>query len=125
MYNGSAKMNKLIEEIKVDLHFIQSHTLQPKWYKIAKVFVLLGLIGGYYLLFGFAKTLVFILSFIFLSAIVHFVYRIQTRRWKQSWLDFVVNEENGEMKYKRIGKFYYSTIIINAILSFIASQTLL
>ena len=117
-------MNKLLDEIKYDLHFIQSHTLQPKWYKITKVFILFGLIGGYYLLFGFAKTLVFVLIFIFLSTIVHFVYRIKTRRWKQSWLDFVVNEENGEMKYKRIGKFYYLAIIINAILSVFISHML-
>ncbi len=115
-------MNKIIDEIKYDLHFIQSHTLQPKWFKIAKVFLLLGFLGGYYFLFGLSKTIIFILSFIFLSTVVHFIYRIKTRRWKQSWLDFVVTEENGETKYKRIGKFYYSAIIVNVVLSFMISQ---
>jgi len=115
-------MNKLIDEIKYDLNFIQSHTLQPKWFKIVKVFILLGFLGGYYFLFGLLKTVIFSVSFISLSAILHFVYRIKTKRWKQSWLDFIVHEENGEMKYKRIGKFYYSAIIVNAILSFVISQ---
>ena len=118
-------MNKWIDEIKYDLNFIQSHTLQPGWYKIAKVFILLGLIGGYYFLFGLVKTFVFIFTFMLLSTIVHFVYRIRTKRWSQSWLDFIVVEENGEVKYKRIGKFYYSAVIVNAILSVLLSQALL
>ena len=115
-------MNKLIDEIKYDLNFIKSHTLQPKWFKVLKVFLMLGFLGGYYFLFGLSKTVIFSVSFIFLNAILHFVYRIKTRRWKQSWLDFVIYEENGEIKYNRIGKFYYSAIILNAILSFIFSQ---
>jgi hypothetical protein len=77
---------------------------------------------GYYFLFGVSKTLIFVLSFMFLSTVVHFVYRTKTDRWQQSWLDFVVYEDNGELKYKRIGKFYYSAIIVNAILSFTLSQ---
>ena len=120
-----SNMNKWIDEIKYDLNFIQSHTLQPGWYKIAKVFILLGLIGGYYFLFGLVKTFVFIFTFMLLSTIVHFVYRIRTKRWSQSWLDFIVVEENGEVKYKRIGKFYYSAVIVNAILSVLLSQALL
>jgi Ca2+-dependent lipid-binding protein len=96
-------MNKIIDEIKYDLSFIQSHTLQPKWFKTLKVFVLLGFLGGYYFLFGFAKTIIFSVSFIFLSTVVHFVYRAKTNKYKQSWLDFIVYEEDGELKYKRIG----------------------
>jgi hypothetical protein len=57
-----------------------------------------------------------------LSTVVHFVYRAKTNKYKQSWLDFIVYEEDGELKYKRIGKFYYSAIIVNAILSFMISQ---
>ena len=115
-------MNKIIDEIKYDLNFIQSHTLQPGWFKILKVFILLGFLGGYYYLFGFPKTLIFVLTFMLLSAIVHFVYRTKTKRYRQSWLDFVVYQENGETKYKRIGKFYYSAIVVNAIIAFIISQ---
>ena len=116
------RMKKLFKEIKHDFDFIKSHTLQPKWFKLLKVFLLLGFLGGYYYLFGLAKTLIFIISFTFLSAILHFVYRAKTKRWTHSWLDFVVFEEDGEMKYKRIGKFYYSAIIVNVLLSFILSQ---
>ena len=115
-------MNKLIDEIKYDLNFLKSHTLQPRWFKIAKVFILLGFLGGYYFLFGLSKTLIFILSFIFLSTSLHFMYRAKTNKYKQSWLDFVVYEEDGELKYKRIGKFYYVAIIVNAVLSFMISQ---
>ena len=115
-------MNKLIDEIKYDFNFIKSHTLQPKWFKVLKVFLMLGFLGGYVLLYGWEKMGVFFISFVGLGAILHFVYRIKTKRWKQSWLDFVIFEEDSEMKYKRIGKFYYAAIIVNAILSFTLSQ---
>ena len=57
-------MNNLFDEIKYDLSFIQAHTLQPGWYKILKVFLLLGFLGGYYFLFELAKTVIFLVSFI-------------------------------------------------------------
>jgi hypothetical protein len=101
---------------------MRSHTLQPKWYKVLKVFILLGFLAGYFFLFGWKKTLLFFVVFILLSAIVHFVYRIKTRKWKQSWLDFIVIQERNEIKTERIGKYYYSAIIINAILSVVVSQ---
>lgn len=40
-------MIRLIDEIKYDLAFLRSHTLQPKWFKVVKVFILLGFLGGY------------------------------------------------------------------------------
>ena len=115
-------MRNIISEIKYDLSFIRSHTLQPKWFKVLKVFLLLGFLGGYVFLFGWGKMFVFLVSFLVLSTILHFVYRKQTKRWEESWLDFIVYEEDGEVKYKRIGKFYYSAIIVNAIISFLLSQ---
>ena len=115
-------MNKLIKEINYDFNFIRSHTLQPKWFKVLKIFLLLGFLGGYVFLFGWGKMFVFLVSFMALSASLHFVYRAKTKRWKESWLDFIVYEEDGETKYKRIGMFYYLAIILNAILSFIISQ---
>ncbi len=117
-------MSKLFDELREDLNFIKSHSLQPKWYKILKVFILLGFLAGYYFLFSFKTTLLFIAMFLFLSAIVHFIYRAKTKKWKQSWLDFVVVEENHEIKAKSIGKFYYSAIMINTILSLVISQVL-
>lgn len=115
-------MNKLIDEIKYDLSFIQSHTLQPKWFKILKVILLLGFLGLYVFLFGWGKMVVFFICFMGLMTVVHFMYRAKTKRFQQSWMDFVVYEENSETKYKRIGMFYYSAIILSAILSFIISQ---
>lgn len=115
-------MSKLINEIRYDINFIKSHTLQPRWFKVLKVFLMLGFLGGYVLLYGWGKMGVFFINFIVLGAILHFVYRAKTSRWSISWLDFIVYEENGETKYKRIGKFYYSAIILNGILSFIISQ---
>jgi len=117
-------MTKLVDEIKVDLSFIKSHSLQPKWYKVLKVFILVGFLVGYYLLFGFAKTALFFASFIALSAVVHLIYRAKTKRWTSSWLDFVVVEEENQVTAKSIGKFYYSAVVVNAILSLVISQVL-
>ncbi|MBN1451485.1 MAG: hypothetical protein JW963_10760 [Anaerolineales bacterium] len=115
-------MSKLLKEIKYDLSFIQSHTLQPKWFKVLKVFLLLGFLWLYVFLFGWGKMTVFFICFVGLMAVVHFMYRVKTKRFSQSWLDFIVYEEDGEKKYKRIGKYYYGAIVVNAILSFIISQ---
>jgi hypothetical protein len=117
-------MSKLFDELKEDLNFVKSHSLQPKWYKILKVFILLGFLACYYFLFGLLTTLIFIAIFFLLSAIVHITYRVKTKKWKQSWLDFIVVEENHEIKPKSIGKFYYSAIVLNAILSIMISQAL-
>ena len=115
-------MSKLLEEIKYDLSFIQSHTLQPKWFKVLKVFLLLGFLGFYVFLFGWGRMIVFVISFFGLMLIVHFMYRAKTERFSRSWLDFIVYEEDGQKKYKRIGMYYYGSIIVNAVLSFIISQ---
>lgn len=117
-------MSKLLDEIMVDLRFIKGHTLQPKWFKVLKVFILLGVCAGYYRLFGLAKTLAFFGLFFFLMLLVHMTYRVKTHTWKQSWLDFVVAEEDGEIRAKSIGKFYYSAGILGAILAFAISQML-
>jgi uncharacterized membrane protein YfcA len=115
-------MKNLIDEIKYDLSFLKSHTLQPKWFKILKVFILLGLLVGHYFLFGLTTTILFFGSFIFLMLIIHFVYRIKTNKYTTSWLDFDVYEEGEERRTKRIGKYYYPAVIVNAIISFIISQ---
>jgi hypothetical protein len=117
-------MTKLIDEIKYDLNFLKSHTLQPKWFKILKIFILLGFLAGYYFLFGLMATMLFFAAFIFLMLVVHFAYRIKTKKYTISWLDFVVIEDGGEQKPQRIGKYYYPAIIVNAILAFIICQVL-
>jgi hypothetical protein len=117
-------MAKLLSEIKHDLDFIKSHTLQPKWFKVLKIFILLVFLVGYFYFFGVLRTIIFFAVFTFLSALVHLLYRSKTDKWKQSWLDFVVIEENNHIKAKSIGRFYYSAIVINTILSMVISQVL-
>ncbi len=115
-------MRKLLEEIKLDVNFVKSHTLQPKWYKVLKVFIVAGFLMGYGFLFGLRKTFLFFAIFIFLSFLVHVLYRIKTDKWKRSWLDFVVVEEDNDIKARSIGKFYYSAVVFNAILAVAISQ---
>lgn len=115
-------MSKVIDEIKDDVDFIKSHTLQPQWYKVFKVFMILGFLLGYYFLFGWLKTVLFFASFFTLAFVVHIVYRVKTEKWTRSWLDFEVIEVDGEVKADRIGKFYYTAIAINVLISLVTSQ---
>ncbi|MFO7680462.1 MAG: hypothetical protein R6X34_10460 [Chloroflexota bacterium] len=109
-------MSKLLGEIKYDLHYIKNHTVQPKWFKIAKIFLLAGFLLGYYFLFGLAATVLFCVVFFSLSFIVHLIYRHKTNKYSQSWLDFVVIERDG-VQTQRIGKFYYLAVLTNALLA--------
>lgn len=115
-------MPKLIQEIKHDLNFVKSHTMQPKWYKVLKVFILVSFLLCYYFLFGFRKTVIFFVVFMFLMLFVHLVYRFKTNKFRKSWLDFIVVESDSGPKAKSIGKFYYAAIILNALCSIIISQ---
>jgi len=109
--------------MKHDLNFLKSHTLQPKWYKILKVFILICFLLGYHFLFGLVATIFFFMTFIALMLVVHFTYRIKTNRFTKNWLDFIVIVD-GEQKKKRIGKYYYPAIVVNLIVSFIVSLVL-
>jgi hypothetical protein len=117
-------MSKLLEAIKVDVRFVRSHSLQPAWYKVLKVFMLMGILAAYEVFFGLVKTVVFLAVFLLLSLAVHLTYRVKTEVWTHTWLDFIVNEEHGQAKPVSIGKYYYSAILLNALLSLVISQTL-
>lgn len=117
-------MRKFIDGIKSDAKFIKDHELQPGWYKILKVFLIAGLIVGHFLLYGLVKTLVFMGCFFSLSLVVHIIYRINTHQFTQSWLDFIVEVEDGISKPKRIGIYYYLAVATNGIISLIVSQLL-
>lgn len=117
-------MKELFEEIKSDAEFIKGHTLQPKWYKILKVFFVLGFLAGFFFLFCGKKTLLFCGMFFSLSLIVHMVYRTNTKKFSQSWLDFKVTENDGQLEYQQIGVYYYLAVVINGIVSFVISQLL-
>ena len=115
-------MRNIIKEIKSDALFIKNHELQPQWYKVLKTFLLLGLMIGFPFIFGGKKTLIFFVSFFSLSLLVHIVYRIKTKKFTQSWLDFIVEERAGIKTPTGIGIYYYSAVIINGILSFLICQ---
>jgi hypothetical protein len=117
-------MQKLIKNILYDAKFIKDHELQPGWYKILKVFLLLGLGAGYFLIYGGAKTLIFLGIFFSLSLILHLIYRANTKKYTRSWLDFKVEEIEGQLKYHRIGFYYYFAVVLNGLLAFILSQLL-
>ena len=117
-------MVKLMDEIKYDLSFLKSHTLQPQWYKVLKVFLLIGLLVGYIILFGPQAALLFFSVFFSLGMVIHLAYRIKTNRFTKTWLDFVVVEEGDKVKAKRIGVFYYFGVGISLALSFVLSQLL-
>ncbi len=119
-------MKKFFSEIKYDLNFIRGHTLQPGWYKVLKVFLVLGILGGYYALFGGWKTLLFCSVFFGLSILMHIIYRVKTHKFTQSWLDFVVlDDEQGQRSYQPIGPYYYLAVGFNFMLAVLLSQLLL
>jgi hypothetical protein len=116
-------MTKFLEGLKVDLKFVGSHTLQPRWYKLLNgpavelCSRLLASVRGDE--DGGLHNVFFLLSLL-----VHMIYRVKTDTWKRSWLDFVVVEENGGPRPARIGVYYYSAVVLNAVLSLIVSQGL-
>jgi hypothetical protein len=118
-------MKKLFKEIIYDAEFIKDHQLQPGWYKVLKVFLLLGFGVGYFLLFGTRKALVFFAIFFGLSLVVHLVYRVKTNKFTESWLDFVVEEVDGVEIPTRIGKYYYLAVITNGLIALLVSQLLI
>ncbi len=110
-------MSKMLKEIQDDARFVRSHTLQPKWYKFGKIFILLGVLGGYSALFGWRRMLIFLGAFLLLSLLLHLLYRAGTHKFTRTWLDFVVVEEGGVPKAQRIGVFYYAAIMVNALIA--------
>lgn len=115
-------MKNFLEEIKFDVQFIKGHQLQPEWYKILKVFLIIGFLIGYGIFFGAVKTLVFCVIFFSLSLAVHMVYRINTRKYTRSWLDFVGVEGNGGSIPRRIGPYYYTAVITSLLIAILISQ---
>jgi uncharacterized membrane protein YjjP (DUF1212 family) len=115
-------MSNLFQEITDDIDFIKSHTLQPQWFKIFKVFLLVGTLAGYYFLFGLIKSLVFFVIFLLLMLIVHLIYRKQTNKFQKNWLDFVIEGTANSPKSRSIGKYYYASVIFNALIALLISQ---
>lgn len=115
-------LKKLFDGLRYDVNFVKGHTLQPAWYKVFKIFLILGILAIYWLVFGLTKTILFLVVFVVLSLGIHMTYRIKTYSYTRSWLDFVVFSENGEVQYKRIGGYYYKAVILSAIIAVGVSQ---
>jgi hypothetical protein len=117
-------MKRVFREIYYDAKFVKGHTLQPAWIKVVKVFILLGVIAGFILLFGWRRALVFTFVFLLLMMAVHLVYRINTRKFARNWLDFVIVEDKEKNVRQGIGLAYYASILINAAVAFLVSGAL-
>jgi ABC-type transport system involved in cytochrome bd biosynthesis fused ATPase/permease subunit len=123
--NGDGQMKNLLSEIAYDVNFLKGHKLQPAWFKVLKVFILLGVIAGFILLFGWQRALVFTVVFLLLMLAVHLIYRINTRKFTRNWLDFIVVEDTDTNRRQGIGMVYYSWIVLNAALAFLISRIVL
>ena len=51
-------------------------------------------------------------------------YRINTKRYTQSWLDLKVEEIDGKLVYQRIGIYYYLAVIFSLVIAFLTSLLL-
>ena len=118
-------MKKILNEIIYDAEFIKGHTLQPGWYKVLKVFLILGFLTGFFFLFGGHKLLVFCLIFFSCALIIHFLYLTMTKRYTRSWLDFKIAEIDGNLEYQRIGIYYYLMVIASLALAVVVSLLVL
>jgi hypothetical protein len=115
-------LRKLIDGVQYDVDFIKGHTLQPTWYKVFKIFLVLGILALYWLFFGWTKTILFLVIFVILSLGIHMTYRIKTNRFTRTWLDFKVYADYEGVKYRRIGGYYYIAVLLSAIIAFGVSQ---
>jgi hypothetical protein len=117
-------MKHFLSEISYDAKFVKGHKLQPAWYKVLKIFILLGVIIGFIWWFGWRRAVVFAVAFLLLSLIVHMTYRIKTRKFTQNWMDFVIVEDEEKNIKQGIGAVYYAWVILNAMIAFCLSQVI-
>ena len=117
-------MKNLFREIAYDAQFLKGHKLQPAWWKVAKVFILLGVIIGFVVLFGWQRAAVFVVVFMLLNLIVHMTYRIKTEKFTRNWMDFIVVADAQRGEKPSIGPLYYSWSLLNAVIAFLVSQAI-
>jgi hypothetical protein len=117
-------MKELLDNLAYDVNFVKGHQLQPAWFKVLKIFILLAVIVGFVLLFGWRRAAFFTAIFVLLMLIVHLVYRANTRKFTRNWLDFVVVEDLEKNRKPGIGAAYYASILLNALIAFLLSGAL-
>lgn len=115
-------MSRLFKEIAYDAKFLQGHKLQPAWWKVVKIFILLGVIAAFVWFFGWLSALMFAVVFILLMLIVHMMYRVNTRKFIRNWADFIVVADEAKGEKQSIGLMYYSLILLNAVIAFLVSR---
>jgi hypothetical protein len=103
---------KIGDNLKEDIEFLKGHTLQPEWWKAAKIFLLLACLLSIYFTLGIVKAIIWIAIVIVSATMVHFTYRIKTRFYTRSWMDFKTKEIDGIRTYGRIGFLYYSLVLL-------------
>jgi hypothetical protein len=118
----SGAVRRFFGGLAYDVRFVRGHRLQPGWYKALKVVLLVAVVGAYLVLFGPARTAVFVVVFLALSLALHLVYRAGTRKFTTTWLDFRVEERDGTITSVSIGKVYYSAIAVFALIAVALSQ---
>lgn len=107
----------VFRDMKKDLKFIRGHTLQPQWWKFGKIFLLLGTLAVLFLTCGLLKTALWFAVIVALSLAVHMLYRVKTRTFTRSWMDFKVKRLKGKWIYGRIGWLYYTLVAIIFVLA--------
>ncbi len=112
----------ILKEAAFDANYIKNHKLQPKWWKYGKLVFLIALITTYGYIYSWQKAIVLVVTLVALAAILHMMYRINTKRFTRSWLDFRVREENGVLITEQIGRYYYTAVAIIIVISILVSQ---
>lgn len=115
-------MKNVLKEVAFDANYIKNHNLQPKWWKYGKIVFILAGLAAYGYIFGGQKTTVLVVVLLGLATGLHMLYRINTKKFTQSWLDFRVRKENGRLITEPIGKCYYMAVIIIIAISIVISQ---
>lgn len=93
--------------IKTDLDFLKRHDLQPGWWKLGKVVVLVGIIVALVLTRGWRAALIWVATMLLCMGTVHFIYRAKTRKYTVAWADFRVDPND---KRRRFGTLYYPLV---------------
>lgn len=97
-----------LEIIKPDLNAILDTDVQPMWFKILKIIILIVGGGTLWITAGFKWFTVILLSLLFSGLIIHFFYRIKTKTYTKEWMGWKPKTATGS---RFIGKEYYIMII--------------
>ena len=106
----------LKDEIKTDVEFLKKHDLQPKWWKLGKIFVLAGIVAALVVVFDWMSALVWFGTVLVCMGGVHFMYRIKTKKYTAAWADFRVDPGD---RRRRFGMLYYPLVAGSFTLAFV------